>query len=162
MTRTKRSESKDDFAISATVPMRRVFFNRFKCGRVGDALCVRVWFQDEMMRICNAYAFVMSIEDLKSCRANVEQYLMKSLEGAQDPMDAPSESYPVEIQDMDTFRMMTCTRIEDRAEIYLSYLPLAHLVAPTQGCKCCARAEACLISNLSCHLALLRTILDEK
>ena len=163
MAKTAPSENKVDFSVTESDSLRRVFFNRFKCGRVGDAVCVRVWFQDEMMRTCNAYAFIMTSEDIKSCRASVEKYLMKLLEGRGHPNveGVSSESYPSEIQVLDTFRMMTCVRIENRAEICLSYYPLTQLLATAQGRKGSAKMETCLVSDLATHIAILKTILDE-
>lgn len=155
-------EEKAEFKIEYAHKMKRVYFNRYKFFKQDGLMCVRVWFQDEMTRICNPYAFVFPEEDFQGRKNSIKTYLqkvMQSVVARKSSVDYQSPVCPVEIQEVDTARAMMCSRVGNRAEIYLGYFPLVKQISGETGAEDrVIQMDVALCSELNCHISLLQNI----
>lgn len=166
MTKVQPSPEKIDLKIIHSKDMRCINFNRFKFQRTDDGLMmVRVWYQDELQRNYNGYAFGISDADFQMCKANLKNYLQRVLQAV--PIKKTSASHsaetpPQDIAFVETVRMISSSRVDNRAEIYLGYFPLAYLINSTRPEAPEVIMQTALCSTLDCHIELLRQLVDSK
>ena len=152
------------FQVSYTKPMRRSFFNRFMFSHNDGIFCIRTWFQDNFKRDGEQYAFVFADEDFELCKKSIKNYIQKVMrDSSRKPtIECCVEQCPTSVSSFDSVRTMTCSRSGTRAEIYLGFLPLAMTVAsvPDETRWSDVPLDVALCSDLGCHLALLRKMVE--
>ncbi|MBO7687529.1 MAG: hypothetical protein J6V72_14145 [Kiritimatiellae bacterium] len=153
-----------DFRIVYTPSMRRIYFNRFMFSHADGVMCIRVWFQDELKRDGDQYAFVFADEDFKGCKSNIKNYLHKVLrDSSVKSMGAHSVDQCPSVQPIfDNARVMMCSRSGVRAEVYLGFFPLAMIVSnqPDETKWNEVPMDVALCSDLECHVDLLRKMVE--
>ena len=157
----KEQEKKPEIVYSPTI--RRIFFNRFKFVRDNGMMCVRVWYQDEMTRICNAYAFLYSDEDFAQTKANIKSYIQKVMQAVQvkSGKEFNSETCPADFKTIDHVRVMMCSRSGHRSEVYLGFFPLVRNIPGNEvEASRDIIMDVALCSGLDCHISLLRKIVE--
>lgn len=161
---TKESPPAVSFRISYKQPMLRSFFNRFTFSHANGLMCVRTWFQDEFKRDGAQYAFVFSDEDFELCKKSIKNYLQKVIRdsNAKPAAECCVEQCPTSSSTFDSARTMMCSRSGRRAEIYLGFLPLAMTVAsiPGEDRWSDVPLDVAICSDLGCHIALLRKMVE--
>ncbi|MBQ2626132.1 MAG: hypothetical protein IJG18_13655 [Kiritimatiellae bacterium] len=161
---TKESQPAVSFRISYKQPMLRSFFNRFTFSRANGLMCIRTWFQDEFKRDGAQYTFVFSDEDFELCKKSIKNYLQRVMRDSNTKPAAECcvDQYPTTSSTFDSVRMMMCSRSGSRAEIYLGFLPLAMTVASQDEDARWHEVplDVALCSNLGCHIALLRKMVE--
>lgn len=158
----KEQEKKLKIAYSQTI--RRIYFNRFKFVRENDAMCVRVWYQDEMSRISNAYAFLYLDEDFSHTKPDIKNYIQKVMQSVsvKNSREFSPETYPSDFKTIDHVRVMTCSRSGRRAEIYLGFFPIARTIPGNEdNPDRDILLDVALCSGIDCHISLLRKIVEE-
>jgi hypothetical protein len=154
-----------DFRIVYNQTMRRIYFNRFVFSHSDGVMCIRVWFQDELKRDGNQYAFVFADEDFQSCKKNIKNYLLKILNGNSLKNKAGGHSVdqcPAGQPIFDNARVMMCSRSGTRAEVYLGFFPLT-MTVPNQsdGEKWKeVPMDVALCSSIECHVELLQKMVQ--
>lgn len=166
MTRIPTVPEKVDLKIVNSKSMRCVYFNRFKLQHTDDGLMlVRVWYQDALQRNFNGYAFNISDADFQSCKSNIKNYLQRVLQAV--PLKKSSDSHssetpPQDISTIETIRMISSSRVDNRAEIYLGYFPLSYLISTSRPENPDVVMHTALCSSLNCHVELLRQLVESK
>ena len=153
------------FQIAYNKPMRRSYFNRFTFSHVNGLKCIRTWFQDEFKRDGEQYAFVFADEDFEMCKKNIKNYLQKVMRdsSAKPSTECCVEQCPTSASTFDSVRTMMCSRSGTRAEIYLGFLPLAMTISKQATDDTRWKdipLDIALCSDLTCHIALLRKMVD--
>ena len=160
----KEKQQTVDFRIVYSQSMRRIYFNRFMFSHAEGVMCIRVWFQDELKREGEQYAFVFADEDFKGCKNNIKNYLHKVL---RDTLVKPTGTHSVDqcpsVQPIfDNARVMMCSRSGMRAEVYLGFFPLTMIVSsqPDEVRWEEVPMDVALCSDLECHVDLLRKMVE--
>lgn len=161
---TKENSQSISFRLSYSKPMKRSFFNRFTFSRANGLMCVRTWFQDELKRDSEQYAFVFSEEDFETCKKNIKSYLQKVMRDSlvKASNECCADQCPTATSKFDCARVMMCSRAGVRAEIYLGFLPLM-MITSAQGDETRwsdIPLDVALCSDLGCHIALLRKMVE--
>lgn len=153
-----------DFRIVYKTSMRRIYFNRFMFSHVDGVMCIRVWFQDELKRDGDQYAFVFADEDFKGCKSNIKNYLHKVLRDSsvKSPGTHCVDQCPSVQPIFDNARVMMCSRSGIRAEVYLGFFPLAMIASnqPDEAKWNEVPMDVALCSDLECHVELLRKMVE--
>lgn len=164
MSTTKDSPPSVSFKISYAKPMHRSFFNRFTFSHVNGLMCIRTWFQDELKRDGEQYAFVFVDEDFELCKKTIKNYLQKVIRDSnKKPADECCvDQCPTVSSPFDSVRAMMCSRSGSRAEIYLGFLPLAMTMAsPSDESRWAdVPMDVAICSDLGCHIALLKKMVE--
>ena len=153
-----------NFRLTYSQEMERFYFNRFTFSHSAGTMCVRVWFQDELKRDGNQYAFVFADEDFQTCKNNIKNYLQKVLRDSTvaDTGKSHVDQCPTQQPSFDSARAMMCSRSGTRAEIYLGFLPLAMTVSNMEDDVKWKDLplDVALCSNLECHVSLLKMMVE--
>lgn len=158
----KTGQQKINFRLEFNSSMRRVYFNRFTFLHENGVRIVRVWYQDEMMRVSNAYAFIFADEDVESCKSDIRNYIQKIMV----PKASKVPTYcadvcAAEFKTVDTVRVMTCSRVGTRSEIYLGFFPINHILSTGQSEEPKKiNMDVVLCACLDCHVELLRKVVS--
>ena len=152
----KKDQQKIEFKLGYSPSMKRIYFNRFKFLHENGMRLVRVWYQDEMMRASNAYACIMADEDFEDNKSSIRNYLQKILALKATKESYSQDSCPIEFPTVDTTRMIMCSRIGTRAEIYFGFFPLKRVLSNQESNDQPVMIDVALCSHIDCHIDLLR------
>ncbi len=143
--------------------IRRFYFNRFNVSRIGGLQIVNVWYQDDLLRISNSYAFIIDDEDLVACVGSTQNYLMRVMRDSPVSNEESCVSErAIETAHVDPVRFFTSSRYGNRAEIYLGFIPLVKIINPDASDDLKMNMDIALCSRLDCHVELLRKIVEKQ
>lgn len=144
--------------ITFTPVLKRYYYNRFHVESTDVGFVVSVWYEDNLKRNSNCYSFIMEMEDWRCAEGGIKNYVQNLIRDNGYVLGTAVESsWSPMLARIENCRMMVCSRMDGRAEIYLGGFHL-HGVRDQNVTK--GVIEVALCSNAYCHTKLLQKIIE--
>lgn len=137
---------------------KRYYYNRFHVEHTDIGVVVSVWYEDSLRRNSNCYVFIMESEDWRCCEPSMKSYVQKYIQSNGFVIGVLAEtSWSPASARIENYRTISCSRMDDRAEIYLGNFYIHGVLGQnvTKGI-----VEVALCSNVACHIKLIQKIIE--